>query len=163
MITAIIPLWARVTLLAAFAVALVGFGWVKGAHHVQADWDADTVLRERAQSKAITDRLASNARLADKQAAANRTITEGKDHEIANLTARVNAAGRVRVGPAICGGSASTTQAPSPASSDSADTSGGLVREDVDRDLKALIVAVETDLATGRACQAFIYANGLVP
>jgi hypothetical protein len=35
--------------------------------------------------------------------------------------------------------------------------------EDVERDLVALKLAVEEDLATGRACQAFLQKNGLVP
>lgn len=161
--TALIPLWARVALLAAFAAALVGFGWVKGAHHVQGKWSAANMAIERAQSKAITDRLASNAATARKQAADNANITKGKDNEIAILTARVNAAERMRHGPAICGGFTGPTQAPSPSGGDSPDTSSGLVREDVDRDLRALIVAVETDLATGRACQAFLQVNGLTP
>lgn len=159
----LIPLWARVAALVAFAVALVGFGWVKGAHHVQSEWDAANMALERAQSKAITERLASNAATARKQAADNAAITKGKDNEIVTLTARVNAAERMRHGKAICGGSTTATQAPSPGSSDSTDTSSGLVREDVDRDLRALIVAVEIDLATGRACQAFLQVNGLTP
>ena len=37
---AIVPLPYRLLALALLAVALVGFGWVKGAGHVQAEWDA---------------------------------------------------------------------------------------------------------------------------
>jgi hypothetical protein len=150
-------------LLLAFAAALVGFGWVKGAHHVQSEWTAANLVLERAQSKAINDRLASNEKLFDKQAAINKTIIGVKDHEIATLTARVNSADRMRVGKGICGGPAAPAQAPSASSGDSPDSSGGLVREDVDRDIRALIVAVETDLATGRACQSFVRENGLEP
>jgi len=159
----IIPWYGRLALLLALSVALIGFGWVKGAHHVRSEWDAATVATERAQSQAITDRLASNARVADKQTAANAAITQEKNHEISILTARVNAASRLRVGPAICGGPAAPTEAPSTSSGDGPDSPGRLVREDIDRDFKALIVAVETDLATGRACQAFVIANGLAP
>lgn len=36
----LIPWTYRLLALAALAVALIGFGWVKGAGHVQAQWDA---------------------------------------------------------------------------------------------------------------------------
>jgi len=108
--------------------------------------------------------VAANAREAKRQAAINQTITEGKDREIAALTARLNAAGRLRVGPAICGGGpAPAAQTPDAGGGHGADTPAGLVREDVDRDFKALILAVETDLATGRACQAAAREHGLAP
>lgn len=160
---AVVPIWGRVLMLLALAASLVGYGWTKGAHHVQGEWDADTTTRATAVSQAIQKRLADNKQDAIRQAATNKTITEGKDHEIAALTARVNAAPRLRVGPALCGGPAATAQAPSPAGGNRTDSPGGLVREDLDRDIRALIVAVETDLATGRACQAFVRENGLSP
>lgn len=162
-LTTIIPLQYRILLLVAFAAALMGFGWVKGAQHVDAKWEAANATRERAEAEALRLRLASNQILKAQQDAINVGITKGKEDEIEALTARLNAAGRLRVGPAICGRPAATTEAPSTASGDSADPPGGLVREDVDRDLKALILAVETDLATGRACQAFNKENRLTP
>lgn len=36
----LVPLPYRILALLAFAAALVGFGWIKGAGHVQAEWDA---------------------------------------------------------------------------------------------------------------------------
>lgn len=160
---AVVPLWGRALMLLALATTLIGFGWVKGAHHTQARWDAADVARDRAVAQAMQARLASNTKKAEQQAATNKTITEGKDHEIANLTARLDAAPRLRVGRAICGGPAAPTQAASPTSGDSTYPSGGLVRPDVERDIRALILDVETDLATGRACQAFVRENGLTP
>lgn len=41
-LSVLIPWPYRLLAMAAFAVALVGFGWVKGAGHVQAEWDAAT-------------------------------------------------------------------------------------------------------------------------
>ena len=41
-LSVLIPWPYRLLAMAAFAVALVGFGWVKGTGHVQAEWDAAT-------------------------------------------------------------------------------------------------------------------------
>ena len=41
-LSVLIPLPYRLLAMAAFAFALVGFGWVKGAGHVQAEWDTAT-------------------------------------------------------------------------------------------------------------------------
>lgn len=62
---------------------------------------------------------------------------------------------RVRVGPGTYG-PAGAAQAEGAVSSDSTDSSSRLVRDDVERDTRALTVAVEKDLATGRPCQAFV-------
>jgi len=173
----LIPAPYRILAMIAFAVALMGFGWVKGARHVQHEWDAAEGARAKAVAQAYTTRIASNQVVAAKQAADNAAIQKGKDDEIARLTAAVNSAPRLRVGTAICGGPAATAKTEGAGSGDCSNSPIGLVqpdpgrdsdaqvevREDVDRDLKALKLAVETDLATGRACQAFIKANDLVP
>ena len=41
----------RLLALAAFGIALVGFGWLKGASHVQAQWDAATAAQQQAQAQ----------------------------------------------------------------------------------------------------------------
>lgn len=48
---ALVPLPYRLLGLALFAVALVGFGWVKGAGHVQAEWAAAARAAEAAVSR----------------------------------------------------------------------------------------------------------------
>lgn len=160
---AVVPVQARIALMIAFAVSLICFGWVKGASHATEKWEAADAVRVSAQAQAVQLRLASNARLAQKQADTNAAITKGKQDEIDALRARVDAAGRLHHGTAICGGPAPAAQTASATGGNSSDSSGGLVREDVDRDLKSLILAVETDLATGRACQKFTTDNGLAP
>lgn len=162
-ITTIIPAPWRIGLLALLSAFLLAFGWVRGAQHVQRKWDATEGARAQAVANAVLTRVAANKKEADRQAAVNKTITEAKDHEIATLTARINAAGRLRVGPALCGGPAPTAQGEAAGSGNDADPPGRLVREDVDRDLKSLILAVETDLATGRACQAFVESMAQKP
>lgn len=42
----------RLLALAALCIALVGFGWLKGASHVQALWDAATAVQQQAQAQA---------------------------------------------------------------------------------------------------------------
>ena len=44
----------RLLVMAAFGIALVGFGWLKGASHVQAQWDAATAAQQQAQAQAQT-------------------------------------------------------------------------------------------------------------
>jgi len=44
------PYWLLA--LAAFCIALFGFGWLKGAGHVQAQWDAATAAQQQAQAQA---------------------------------------------------------------------------------------------------------------
>ena len=53
----LIPWPYRLLALAALAVALIGFGWVKGAGHVQARWDA-AVQEQTLQAAAIRERQA---------------------------------------------------------------------------------------------------------
>ena len=74
-LTALIPAPYRILALIAFAVALMGFGWVKGAHHVQAEWDTANAAHLAADNKAILARVASNTKLAEQQAATNKAIT----------------------------------------------------------------------------------------
>jgi hypothetical protein len=70
----------------------------------------------------------------------------------------------VFVGAAVCGdGPAAPAEAHGAAGGDGTDPPGRLVRPDVERDLVALKLAVEEDLATGRACQAVLQAEGMVP
>ena len=53
----LIPWPYRLLALAALAVALIGFGWVKGAGHVQARWDA-AVQQQTLQATAVRERQA---------------------------------------------------------------------------------------------------------
>jgi hypothetical protein len=123
-------------------------------------------IEERAQAdaEAVLKRTQENVAQAAHQDETNTTITKEKDDEIATLRARLAAAPRLRVGPSVCPDRpAAPAQAERAAGGDGADPSTGLVSEAADRDLKQLIEDVEQDLATGRACQAFVRENGLVP
>ena len=41
----------RLLVLAALGIALFGFGWLKGANHVQGQWDAATAAQQQAQAQ----------------------------------------------------------------------------------------------------------------
>lgn len=52
----LVPWPYRLLIVAVLAAALVGVGWVKGASHVQAEWDAEVVKQSlTAERPAIVD------------------------------------------------------------------------------------------------------------
>jgi hypothetical protein len=158
----LIPLSWKIGAVAVLLV-LLSVGHVARVHRADAAGYARAVTeRAAADALAVSARLKENAVTGAKQAAANVAITKAKNEEIAPVRTRI-AVDRVRVGPALCSGSTSPTEPKSAASSDGTNPSGRLVRSDVERDIRALKLAVEEDLATGRACQAFLRDNGLVP
>ena len=53
----VIPWPYRLLALAALGVALIGFGWIKGASHVQAQWDA-AIQQQALQAVATRERQA---------------------------------------------------------------------------------------------------------
>ncbi len=145
--------------------ALVAIGVrAYGAHRYQAGYYAGVEAGAQAAAAAVIKRNQENAVLASRQDETNAHLTKEKDDEIADLRRRLTAAPRMRVGSSVCPDRpAAPAQAESPAGGDGTDPSGGLVSAAADRDLKQLIEDVEQDLATGRACQAFVRENGLVP
>lgn len=150
------------------SVALLVGGWLGvlayGSHRYDAGHVAAIAERANADAAAVLKRTRENVAQSARQDETNATITKEKDDEIADLRRRLAAAPRLRVGPSICPDRpAAPAQAQGPAGGDSTNPSAGLVSEAADRDLKQLIEAVEQDLATGRACQAFIEKNGLAP
>lgn len=149
---------AAVLLAAAIAAGVQAYG----AHKWQQGHDSAVSERAARDLVAVVTRTDQNAALSIKQDAINAVLTKAKNEELTPVVARI-AAERVRVGPALCNGPAAPAKAESAASSDGDDPLGRLVRQDVDRDIRALKLAVEEDLATGRACQRFLQENGLVP
>jgi len=131
-------------------------------HHVyQSGYDTAVAERAARDGVAVLHRTADNVVVADKQAAINSILTKVKNEELAPVRERI-VVERVRVGTGICG-PAGAADPEGAAGGDSTDPPGRLVRSDVERDIRALKLAVEEDLATGRSCQAFVRENGLVP
>lgn len=149
-------------------LVLLAVSWF-GVHHYGAErynagYAAAVTERAAADAAAVRKRTQDNSALAKTQDETNTSITKEKDDEIADLRRRLAAAPRLRVGPSVCPDRpAAPANTEGPASGDGADPSAGLVSSRADADFKQLIEAVEQDLATGRACQAFLEKNGLVP
>lgn len=134
-----------------------------GAERFEAGRQAAIAERAQADKKAVLARTEKNTAEAVRQVASNTTITEKKHEEIQPVRERI-VTRRVYVGSAVCNTRpAATTETEGPVGGDGADPSGRLVRPDVERDLVALKLAVEEDLATGRACQAVLKDEGIVP
>ncbi len=147
-------------------IALLSAAWFGVVHYgntrYQEGREKAIAERKAADDKAVAQREKENKEMAAKQAAAYEANQKVKDEEIATLKQRLAAAPRMRVGPSICPDRTTPSSNPeSTASGDTADTSIGLVSERADADFKQLIEQVETDLATGRACQRFLRDNGL--
>jgi hypothetical protein len=150
--------------LAALLVAGAGF-YVRlyGAERYDAGYAAAIEVRAQADAAAVLKRTRENATRAGDQAASNATITEKKHEEIQPIRERI-VTRRVYVGSALCGDRPpALAEAESARSSDEADPPGRLVRPDAERDIRALKLQVEEDLATGRACQAVLKDEGMVP
>jgi hypothetical protein len=156
----IISVLAAIVLLVVCALGMRAYG----THRYDAGHAAAINERAQADAAAVLKRTRENAAQAAHQDETNTHITKEKDDEIADLRRRLAAAPRLRVGPSVCPDRPSApAHAQGPAGGDGADPSAGLVSARADADFKQLIQDVEQDLATGRACQAFIEKNGLVP
>ena len=155
-------LWQCIALVLAALLAAAGFGIVF-AHSAgdQEGFERATSERAARDAVAIVGRVRDNAVLSIKQDNINQIIARTKNEEIAPVVQRIYV-DRVRVGAGTCG-SASAAVTDGASVSDGTDPPGWLVREDVERDTRALSEAVERDLATGRACQAFVRENGMAP
>lgn len=157
-----IPLAWRAGAAVALLASLFAAGYVSGHKRVKAEWARADAAQLEADNKAVITRWSDNAKLAEKHAADNAAITKAHDDEISTLRARLAAAGRMRV-PAFCGGSAAPTNPESPGSGHAVDPGERLLPDRVEQDIRALIMQSEEVAAAGRACQAFVRANGMAP
>jgi hypothetical protein len=130
---------------------------------LQSEWDKETADRKDAENRAVFDRIRNNERIAEQQEIDRQRITKVHHDELAKVRADIARAPGLRVGPGICAGFASGTETKSVGGRDGANTGGGMVREDVRRDIDALKLRVEEAFAAGRACQEVIRSNGMAP
>jgi hypothetical protein len=149
-----------IVLASLLVLGTLGVLWYGAAQH-QAEYQAAVDERAPRDALAVLRRTEENSALVASEGTINLKITEAKHEELAPVRERI-VTQRVYVGSAICG-PAAPAKAESPVGGDSTDSPGRLVRSDAERDLVALKLAVEEDLATGRACQAFLREDGMVP
>lgn len=154
--------WRCIALVLAALLVVAGVGIVF-AHSAGAKEGFERATSERAarDAVAIVARARDNAALSIKHDNINQIITRTKNEELAPVVQRIYV-DRVRVGTGTCG-PAGAAHADGASGSDGANSPDRLVRDDVERDTRALTEAVEQDLATGRACQAFVRENGMAP
>lgn len=147
-------------LLLILVLALSAFGVQRyGAAQYRLGHSAAVDERAARDGLAVLRRTEENAARVASQGVINLKITETKNEELSRVRERI-VVERVRVGAAICG-SASATHTGISAGGDETDSPGRLVREDIERDIRALKLTVEEDLASGRACQAAAREHGL--
>ena len=132
-----------------------------GRHAVRKQWDVYIVAQSLISKTALDKRNDDNASLKKIQIGVSENIQKVNENEIINLRATIAQSKRLRIGSAICGGATGQAHANSATSGDAADTSGRLLSDEMDRDIKSLILETEQAAATGRAAQAFIRKNGL--
>jgi len=134
-----------------------------GKAEIQGKWDKANAERAEAEKRAIVARAKENEQLARQREIDRQRIEKAHHDELAKVRADIARAPGLRVGPGICAGFASSTEAKGTSGSDGADSRTRLVREDIRRDIDALKLRVEEAFAAGRACQAFVAANGMGP
>jgi len=154
--------WRCIALVLAALLVVAGIGVVYAYSTGDgAGFKRATAERAARDAVAVFARVRNNAALSIKQDNINQIITRTKNEELAPVVQRIYV-DRVRVGAGTCG-SAGAADANGADVGNDADSPGRLVRDDVERDTRALTEAVEQDLATGRACQAFVRENGMAP
>ena len=159
---AVSGIWKAATIVLAMLVLAAGVGiFYAYGRGDQQGFERATSERAARDAVAIVTRVHDNAVLSIKQDTINTIITETRNAEITPVVQRIYV-DRVRVGAGTCG-PAGTADTQGAGGGNGANPPGRLVREDVERDTRALTEAVEQDLATGRACQAFVRENGMAP
>ncbi len=152
----IIPWQVKACIVVALGAGVaLGYGWVWQRGH-----DAAVRDREARDALAMTVKLQDNVAVTLAASETNTVIERMNREELKPVVERIYV-DRVRVGKAICPAATATTSE-STGSSDGGDTGGRVVREDLERDIRALKVRVEEGFATGRACQEKLKAEGLM-
>lgn len=149
--------------LLAVVACLLWTGHHFGAQGVQADWNKDKANRANAEKSAVLARASENLEIFRRQELDNQKITKDHDDELTKVRADLSRSERMRIGSALCGRSAGSTETASSGSGNATDTAGRVLSPEMDGIFKSLILEMEQAAATGRACQAFVTSNGMAP
>lgn len=152
----------------ALAVICIALGLLWTGHHfgaqgVQAKWDRETAQRKTDENSAILSRIRNNERIAEQQEADKKRMKKGHADEIAQVRAAYAADRGLRVDAAICAGFTEGARADGARGSDAGAAGTVALPEEVERDLRALMLEADTMLATCRVAQEFIRSNGMAP
>ncbi|MFC3110729.1 hypothetical protein ACFOFO_22720, partial [Undibacterium arcticum] len=137
--------------------------FTQGETSMKAEWDADKAERMQADNAAILSRVKNNERVAEQQHIDNANITKVHDEELSTVRTALARSERLRIGTALCGGSAGVTQTAGAGSGAATDPGSRVLSTEMDGSVKSLIFEMEEVAATGRSAQAFIRANGMAP
>jgi len=159
-----IPGWLYVfAALAALATAGAVYERHAGRSEVQQKWNTEKAAAAIAENLALLDREQENAVMALVQKSNNDAIQKEHDGQIDYVRGLLADTKRMRIGAGICAGATRTATSKSANSGNGTDTASRLVRQDIDRDFRALMAQVEGAFAAARACQSFVRANGMAP
>ncbi len=160
-------IWAKLLLLVALVVALIGVMWdlqhrglVQGRAEVQAKWNQEKRELAEAEKAALLSRIKNNERIAEQQALDNEKIKKGHKDEIAAISAANAHRTGLRVPASICGGSAAAAQTSSAPGSDATATGTIALPPAIDRDLQDLMEEADQVVASCRSTQQFVILNG---
>ena len=163
MTLSLIPPQFRSLFWIAVAASLVAVGWVANGWRLNAERDAEAAERKQAENVAILTRIKNNERQVEQDKANSARIAKEHKNEMDKVHADIANSGRVRVGPEFCRGFTEGAKADSAGSGNAADTGTGVLLEEMDGLVKALIEEMERVAATGRAEKEFIRSNGMAP
>ena len=132
----VVPIYLRWAVLAALAAVACLLGWIYGAAHVQAKWDADALAREQV----VSLQSARTAKVEAAQAAVSREETKNVQADLDAVRSfyadRVRQPAAVR-GCAMPGPSRAAERAPEPSSDPGSAAAGGGVRAESYEQLSA--------------------------
>jgi hypothetical protein len=154
---------AKAIAVIAAALALFGAGHHFGAQGVQADWSKETADRKTAETAAILTRIKNNERIADQQEIDHQKLKKGHTNEIAQIRAAYATDRGLRLPATVCRGLAASTETESASRGNGAAAGTVALPDSIDRDLRALMLEVDTIVAGCRVAQAFIRDNGMAP
>ena len=135
----VVPGWCWAILMV--VTALLG-AELHGRHAVQMKWDSAIAAEKAANDLLVDKRREDNRALAAKQLLDSSNIQRKHDEEVSSARLAAARRERLRIGTALCP-AAGPTEAGGASSGDGADSGTRLVREDIDRDIRALEVRVE--------------------
>lgn len=145
------------------ALALLWIGHRFGAQGVQAKWDRETAQRKADENAAVMSRIRNNERIVEQQAIDKQRMKKGHADEIAQIRAAYAADRGLRLNADVCAGLAEGAKADGAGRGDGTTSGSIALPDEIERDLRALMLEADTVVASCRVAQEFIRSNGMAP